>query len=303
MASPTSMQTFPQPSLPLVANSVSKQYPGGLWANRDISLTIGPSEILGLLGPNGSGKTTFVRQITTETSSTSGHIEVFGVNVAAHPVKAKSMMGVVPQDWLALWDCSVYHTLRIFGKLRGLSGKAAATRARQLIDELEMHSFEDRVFATVSGGERQRIMLALAWLAQPKLLLLDEPTTGLDPITRREIWKWILERREQGSSVLITTHYMEEAETLCDRIAIMHGGIIKVLDTLNGLRTHITGEFKLTYASVESDPESTKTVYGPSHDGLIEQAQTLGVSEFSISKTSLEDVYVSVIGNEGAGEK
>lgn len=297
------MQTFPQPPLPLVAKSVSKQYPGGLWANRDISLTIGPSEILGLLGPNGSGKTTFVRQITTETSSTSGHIEVFGVNVAAHPVKAKSMMGVVPQDWLALWDCSVYHTLRIFGKLRGLTGKAAAERARRLIDELEMHSFKNRVFATVSGGERQRIMLALAWLAQPKLLLLDEPTTGLDPITRREIWKWILERREQGSSVLITTHYMEEAETLCDRIAIMHGGIIKVLDTLNGLRTRITGEFKLTYAPVESDPESTKTVYGPSHDEPIEQAQTMGISEFSISKTSLEDVYVSVIGDEAAGEK
>ena len=291
------------PPLPLVAKSVSKQYSGGLWANRDISLTIGRSEILGLLGPNGSGKTTFVRQITTETSSTSGHIEVFGVNVAANPVKAKSMMGVVPQDWLALWDCSVYHTLRIFGKLRGLSGKTAVERSRQLIDELEMHSFENRVFATLSGGQRQRIMLALAWLAQPKMLLLDEPTTGLDPITRREIWKWILERREQGSSVLITTHNMEEAETLCDRIAIMHGGIIKELDTLNGLRTHITGEFKLAYASLDSDHESTKTVYGPSHDELIAQARTLGISEFSISKTSLEDVYVSVIGDEAAGEK
>ncbi len=287
------------PPLPLVAKSVSKQYPGGLWANRDISLTIGPSEILGLLGPNGSGKTTFVRQITTETSSTSGRIHVFGIDVATNPTQAKFMMGVVPQDWLALWDCSVYHTLRIFGKLRGLSGRGAAERARQLIDELEMHSFENRVFATVSGGERQRIMLALAWLAQPKLLLLDEPTTGLDPITRLEIWKWIRERKEHGSSVLITTHYMEEAETLCDRIAIMHKGTIKELDTLDGLRSHITGEFKLTYAPDRSDAESTKAVYGASRDKLIKQAQTLGISEFSISKTSLEDVYFSVIGDDG----
>ena len=290
-------------SLPLVAESVSKQYPGGLWANRDISLTIGPSEIVGLLGPNGSGKTSFVRQITTETSITSGQIRVFGVDVTSDPTRAKYFMGVVPQDWLSLWDCSVFHTLRIFGKLRGLSAKAATKRARQLIDELEMHSFEGRIFATVSGGERQRIMLAMAWLAQPKLLLLDEPTTGLDPITRREIWRWIRERRDQGSSVLITTHYMEEAETLCDRIAIMHKGIIKELDTLDGLRSHITGEFKLTYTPDGTDAESTEVVYGASHQELLEQAQTLGIAEFSISKTSMEDVYFSVIGSQDTGNR
>ena len=290
-------------SLPLVAESVSKQYPGGLWANRDISLTIGPSEIVGLLGPNGSGKTTFVRQITTETSITSGQIRVFGVDVATDPTRAKHTMGVVPQDWLSLWDCSVYHTLRIFGKLRGLSAKSAAQRAHQLIDELEMRSFENRVFSTVSGGERQRIMLAMAWLAQPKLLLLDEPTTGLDPITRREIWKWIRERKEQGSSVLITTHYMEEAETLCDRIAIMHKGVIKELDTLDGLRSHITGEFKLTFTPDETDTRSPEVVYGDSHQELIEQAQTLGITEFSISKTNMEDVYFAVIGDKDTNER
>ena len=298
-----SARAAPPVPLPLVAESVSKQYPGGLWANRDISLTIGPSEVLGLLGPNGSGKTTFVRQITTETTSTSGQIRVFGIDVATDPTRAKYTMGVVPQDWLSLWDCSVYHTLRIFGKLRGLSAKSAAQRAHQLIDELEMHSFENRVFSTVSGGERQRIMLAMAWLAQPKLLLLDEPTTGLDPITRREIWKWIRERKEQGSSVLITTHYMEEAETLCDRIAIMHKGIIKELDTLDGLRSHITGEFKLTFTPDETDTRGSEVVYGDSHQELIEQAQTLGITEFSISKTNMEDVYFAVIGGKDSNER
>ncbi len=298
-----SVDASTQASLPLVAESVSKQYPGGIWANRGISLTIGPSEILGLLGPNGSGKTSFVRQITTETSITSGQIRVFGVDVESDPTRVKHFMGVVPQDLLVLWDCSVFHTLSIFGKLRGLSAKSATERAHQLIDELEMHGFENRVFATLSGGERQRIMLAMAWLAQPKLLLLDEPTTGLDPITRREIWKWIRERKEQGSSVLITTHYMEEAETLCDRIAIMHKGVIKELDTLDGLRSHITGEFKLTYTPDDTDVGSTKIVYGASHQEMIEQAQTLGITEFSISKTSMEDVYFSVIGGKDTTEE
>ena len=132
--------------LPLAAESVSKRYPGNIWANRDISLTIGPSEILGILGPNGSGKTTFVRQITTETLPTSGRITVFGINVVAEPTRAKYLLGVVPQDWILLWDCSVYHTLRIFGKLRGLRPSASAKRARELIDELEMHTFQNRIF-------------------------------------------------------------------------------------------------------------------------------------------------------------
>ena len=103
--------------------------------------------------------------------------------------------------------------------------------------------------------------------------------------------------------MLITTHYMEEAETLCDRIAIMHKGTIKEMDTLNGLRSHITGEFKLTYSRYCSGVESTRVVYGSSHDQLIQQAQALSISEFAISKTSLEDVYFSVIGNEDTREK
>ncbi|MCZ6865813.1 MAG: ABC transporter ATP-binding protein [Chloroflexi bacterium] len=282
--------------LPLVAESVSKQYPGGLWANRDISLTIGPSEILGILGPNGSGKTTFVRQITTETLPTSGQITVFGVNVVTEPTRAKYMLGVVPQDWILLWDCSVYHTLRIFGKLRGLNPKAAANRARELIDELEMHTFQNRVFATISGGERQRILLAMASLAQPKLLLLDEPTTGLDPVTRRQVWRWIRQKREQGSSVLITTHYMEEAEVLCDRVGIMYRGSIREMDTIAGLRGLHAGEFKLTYTPDGKESENIETIYGETDQELVDQARAMGIEEFAISKTSLEDVYLTIVG-------
>ena len=116
-----------------------------------------------------------------------------------------------------------------------------------MIDELEMHTFQNRIFSTISGGERQRILLALAWLAQPKLLLLDEPTTGLDPATRRQIWRWIRQKRDQGSSVLITTHYMEEAEALCHRVGILHQGSIRAMDTVDGLRSLHAGDFKLTY--------------------------------------------------------
>ena len=286
--------------LPLAAESVSKRYPGDIWANRNISLTIGPSEILGILGPNGSGKTTFVRQITTETLPTSGRITVFGVNVVAEPTRAKYLLGVVPQDWILLWDCSVYHTLRIFGKLRGLRPSASARRARELIDELEMHTFQNRIFSTISGGERQRILLALAWLAQPKLLLLDEPTTGLDPATRRQIWRWIREKKDQGSSVLITTHYMEEAEALCHRVGILHKGSIRAMDTVAGLRSLHAGDFKLTYTPIGAEHGTTETIFGDDDQKMIEQARDMGIGEFSISKTSLEDVYLTIVGHTEA---
>ena len=162
--------------LPLEAKSVSKQYSGGLWANRRISLTIGPSEILGLLGPNGSGKTTFVRQITTETTSTSGEIQVFGINVAAHPTKAKSMMGVVPQDWFALWDCSVYHTLRIFGKLRGLSAKAAAKGPVGLSMNWECTALRtEYLLQSRAGRDNELCWLWHGWPSPSSSYLMSQP--------------------------------------------------------------------------------------------------------------------------------
>jgi ABC-2 type transport system ATP-binding protein len=205
------------------------------------------------------------------------------------------MMGIVPQDWIFLWDCSVYHNLRFFGKLRGLTSKAAISRAHELIDELDMSGYQGRHFSTLSGGQRQRVLLAIASLVPSSLLVLDEPTTGLDPEVRHQVWNYIRRRKTQGSSMLITTHNMEEAETLCDRVGILHNGSMKALDTIAGLRSLHAGEFKVTYFLDGTDLGQSKTIYGNDDRDLVAQVQALGVKEFTVSKTTLEDVYLTVV--------
>ena len=281
---------MPGPSHPVEVQNLNKQYKKGPWANRDISLTVEWGEVLGILGPNGAGKTTLVRQITTELVPTSGNVYVMGHDAVAEPNLVKSFLGVVPQEANLFYGLSLWHHLRIFGKLRGLSRRNAVRRAEELISQLGLGEHRDKPSERLSGGLRRRLLVGIAALAEPPLLVLDEPTTGLDVESRRSLWELLRSYKRPDSGVLLTTHYMEEAEALCDRVGIIQGGRLLALDTVANLRSSLGFDYKATY---ESDA-GTQTLYGDDERALVEQLRERRVDQYAIGRTTLEDVYLAI---------
>ena len=290
----------PSPSLkalPLVVEGISKQYRGGVWANRGISLVAQSGEIVGILGPNGAGKTTLVRQITTELLPTSGAIRVFGHDVVAEPSAVKSLMGIVPQEAQLFEELTVHQVFRIFGKLRGLSSKDAPGRADELISDLHLKEHRNVTTIKLSGGLRRRVLVGIAALGNPRLMVLDEPTTGLDPQSRRDLWSLLRRYQEQGAAILLTTHYMEEAEALCDRVGIIQHGRLLALDTVANLRAAYSHDFKVTF-STNVDHGAVQSLYGKDDLELVDRVRALGVRQFSVARTNLEDIYLALTSGE-----
>ncbi len=283
--------------LPIIVEGVNKRYKDGVWANRDISLEARAGEVLAVLGPNGAGKTTLVRQITTELFPTSGSIRVFGHDVVTEPVQVKNLMGIVPQEATLFEHLTVRQTLRIFGKLRGLSRRQAAQRADEVIVDLSLTEHRDKIIERLSGGLRRRVMVGIASLGRPPLIVLDEPTTGLDPQARRDLWSLLRRHREEGGTILLTTHYMEEAEALSDRVGIMRDGRLLALDTVANLRAAYGYEFKVSY-TLNGDRGASETLYCKDDRDLVAQVQAKGIHQFSVARTNLEDIYLALTDGE-----
>ena len=243
-----------------------------------------------MLGPNGAGKTTLVRQITTELVPTSGEVRVRGIDAVADPDQAKARIGVVPQEARLFDGLSVHQHLRIFGVLRGLSRRDARQRTDELIEQLDLKAHRNVPSERLSGGLRRRLLVGVAMLAEPDVLILDEPTVGLDVESRQHLWDVIQSYRQRDAAVLLTTHYMEEAETLCDRIGIIQDGRLISIDTIANLRASIGHEYKLTYET----PEGRQTVYGDNQAALADRVRAEGVDEYAVMRTSLEDVYLAL---------
>jgi ABC-2 type transport system ATP-binding protein len=280
---------------PLEVRDLSKLYKGGIWANRNITLTGNPGEILGILGPNGAGKTTLVRQITTELLPTSGAVSVLGHDVVRESDKVKALLGVVPQATNLFHYLTVHQHFRIFAKLRGIPPREAARRADQLVVDLELSDHRDVAAEKLSGGLMRRVLVGIAAMARPPVMVLDEPTTGLDPQSRRNLW-WLLRRyREEGAFVLLTTHSMEEAEALCDRVGILQGSRLLGLDTVAKLRANHGFQFKITYFPNGSTREGV-TLYGEDDLELAARVREMGFQQFSVGRTNLEDVYLAMTG-------
>ncbi len=276
---------------------VSKRYRGGVLANDSIDLDIPRASVFALLGPNGAGKTTLVRQITGELAPTSGEIEVLGVDVSHEPQKAKSLMGVVPQEALPYFHLQPKEHLALFGRFHGLSGRQADARAESLLDALDLRPHAAKASRELSGGLRRKLLVGIAMMAEPPLLVLDEPTTGLDPHSRREVWGLIRQQREQGTTVLITTHYMDEAEELSDSVAVIGSGRILATGTIDSLRARCRNRYK---AAFEADDGQRRTVYGVTQREVLDQLEAEAVAEYALSRTSLEDLYLELTGTETA---
>ena len=226
---------------------------------------------------------------------TSGKVRVFGIDAVAHPNRVKGLMGVMPQEANLYYQLSVRHHLRIFGNLRGLPRREASGRAEELISDLRMEEHRDKAANELSGGLRRRLLLGIAALANPPLMVLDEPSVGLDPESRHALWELLRGYRRRGATVLLTTHNMEEAEVLCDRVGVIQDGRLLALDTIANLRADHGFEYKIVY---EAD-DRTHTVYGADDASLVRQVQSDGIREYSVSRTTLEDVYLGLTGGEG----
>jgi len=273
--------------------NLHKRYKNGVWGNKNITFFANPGEIMAFLGPNGAGKTTLVRQMTTELIPTSGRIYILGNDAVDNPRLAKSALGIVPQD-VDLFDyLTVHQHLRIFAKLRGLRGKAANMRASELLGDLGLDKYSHTEIKKLSGGLKRRLLIGIAALANPPIMILDEPTTGLDPESRKDVWEFLKVYRNNGSTVVLTTHYMEEAEELSDRVGIIKEGEFLALDTITQLRSDYGYEYKITFK--EGLPNNTNILYGSDYTQLVQRVTNRGISEFSIAQTSLEDIYLDLM--------
>ena len=208
------------------ARDLVKRY-GDLEAVRGISFDVAPGEVVGFLGPNGAGKTTTVRMISCFLPPTSGTARVFGVDVRERPRDVKRMLGICPQEDNLDPDFDVLKNLLVYGRYFGMPSAEVKRRALPLLETMALQEKAKSPVAALSGGMKRRLILARALLNEPRVLVLDEPTTGLDPQARHLIWERMRSLTAQGKTLVLTTHHMEEAERLCRRLAIMdHGRII-----------------------------------------------------------------------------
>jgi ABC-2 type transport system ATP-binding protein len=229
---------------------LTKVYPGADFAAVDkLNLDVRTGEIFGLLGPNGAGKTTTAGMLTTRVIPTSGRALLAGVDVKAHPALAKQLSGIVSQQNTLDRQLTVWENLYFHGRLFGIKAKESRQIADDLLERFQLSKWAKASVYALSGGMAQRLMVARAIFHRPSVLFLDEPTAGLDPQSRLALWDLLGELNRDGQTILLTTHYMEEADRLCERVAIMDHGRILALDTPAALKQTVGADTIVTVRS------------------------------------------------------
>ena len=303
---------------------LTKVYPGTDFVAVDkLSLDVQAGEIFGLLGPNGAGKTTTAGMLTTRVVPTSGRALLGGVDVAAKPALAKQLSGIVSQQNTLDRQLTVWENLYFHGRLFGIGAKASRQIADDLLARFQLTKWSKASVYALSGGMAQRLMVARAIFHRPSVLFLDEPTAGLDPQSRLALWDLLHELHNDGQTILLTTHYMEEADQLCDRVAIMDHGRILALDTPAALKQSVGADTVVTVKTagdtgrlaelLRQDVDGvtrTRPVDGgvelhmQGSDRLVPRivlaAERGGFDlvDLSISEPSLETVFINLTGKE-----
>lgn len=260
-----------------------------------LSLHIEQGEVFALLGPNGAGKTTTIRVLTMLTRPTSGTIRIDGCDISQEGSGIKGRIGVVPQHFNLDGDLTARENLELHGRLHHMTKAELNQRIQYLLDYVELSDRAGDMVGTFSGGMKRRLMIARALLHQPKVLFLDEPTVGLDPQVRRRLWDLIRKMKGAGLTVLLTTHYIEEAENLCQRVAIMDKGKLIALDSPQTLCCRL-GSFAVEW----EEAEGVKTRFFPNREEASHFAMTLTTTT-TLRCTNLEDVFVEMTGRKVVG--
>lgn len=311
---------------------LTKQF-GDLVAVDAVSFTVEDGEIFGLLGPNGAGKTTLIRMLTTLTPPTSGIGRVAGLDIVKQANEVRHVLGVIPQAFTSDPELTAEENMLIHAKLYGVPASQREALINRLLESVELQNFRTKLVRTFSGGMRRRLEIARGLVHSPKIMFLDEPTTGLDPVSRTNVWEMIRRLRDQEQlTLLLTTHYMDEADKLCDRIAIVDHGRLAALDSPTNLKDSVPGtdvveaEFanapadwldqiqKLSH--VASATRHDPVIHMASNDGPatvaalmdLARARNVTVKRVSVQGTTLDDVFLHYTGSqlrdaaqEGAG--
>jgi ABC-2 type transport system ATP-binding protein len=304
-------------------SGLTKVYPGNIRAVDGLDLLVARGEIFGLLGPNGAGKTTTAGMLTTRVIPTSGRALVGGIDVVRQPAEAKRLIGVVPQTNTLDRSLTVWENLYFHGRFFGMSAHDAKAESTRLLAQFRLSERASAPVMALSGGMAQRLMVARAVMHRPSVLFLDEPTAGLDPQSRIALWEILSDLHVDGQTILLTTHYMEEADQLCDRVAIIDQGRIVALDTPAGLkrsvgadttvRVQTEGDLDALAAILQRDiagaTEATVVgdavmlgVHGASGvlPAVVQTAERAGyvVTDLSVSETTLETVFINLTGKD-----
>jgi ABC-2 type transport system ATP-binding protein len=265
--------------------ALTKSYAGTDFKAVDgLDLSVEGGEIFGLLGPNGAGKTTTAGMLTTRVIPTSGEAYVGPVDVIAHPALAKQLIGVVSQQNTLDRQLTVKENLYFHGRLFGIAAAESRTRSDRLLAQFQLSKWADASVFALSGGMAQRLMVARAIFHRPAVLFLDEPTTGLDPQSRLALWEILRELNEAGQTIVLLTHYMEEADQLCERVAIMDHGKILALDTPTALK-RIVGADTIITVKADTDPEKLATQLQDGLEGVTNTRTVDGGVELHVKGT------------------
>ena len=268
-----------------------KKY-GERTAVNQLDLQIAAGEVFGLLGPNGAGKTTIIRMLTMLTRPTAGEIRIGDCTLPVDAERVKAMLGIVPQHFNLDVDLTVGENLDLHGRLHHIAAATREHRIEELLEYVELQERIDDKVQNLSGGMKRRLMIARALFHRPRILFLDEPTVGLDPQVRRKLWDLIRRLQGENFTVLLTTHYIEEAEALCNRVAILDKGRLIALDSPEELRRR-TGAYVVEW--MEEEGSCSRFFHERSAAG--DFAGTLAVTA-TIRRSNLEDVFVELTGRK-----
>ena len=270
------------------------KYYGEIRAVHSLSFSVARGEVFGLLGPNGAGKTTTIRMLTTLTKPSSGRAWVAGHDVVKEPLAVKRSIGIAPQHLNLDGELTARENLEFHGRLYHMPRSERRRRIQELLAFVELQDRADDLVENFSGGMKRRLLIARALLHSPEVLFLDEPTVGLDPATRRKIWDLIRSLRAQGRTVLLTTHYIEEAEQLCDRVGIIDRGELIALDSPANLKREL-GSFAVEVYHAGRAERS----FFPTREEALEygaEHARCEACDFSVRETNLEDVFIELTG-------
>ena len=278
-------------------------------ALRGVSLALRKGERVSLLGRNGAGKTTFLRIASTLLVPTSGTVEVFGLDAVVHPEQVRPLLAVVPQEGKPFFHLTPREQIYAYLRARGVDRETAKARVDEALGQMGIQEVADRLSITLSGGQKQRAMVATVIATEAPLLFLDEPTIGMDPFARRGVWESLRKLTAKGSTILLTTHYLDEAEALSERLYVVEGGRVLVEGTADAIKQQVGGTLKVsiakgaalqeelsTFGEIVSDNGTVYVITGPDR---INEIMGLAMRErlsATVGPVTLEEAFLRIVG-------